>query len=70
MRLTRRQREVVALVAQGYKTGAVARALGIAPRTVRVYLEQVDLRYVTNVVGATTRERVVLWWRLQERNAA
>lgn len=43
-RFTLRQRQVFRLVADGLKTDAIARRLGLSPRTVEVYVSQVAAR--------------------------
>lgn len=50
-RLTRREREVLMLVAQGLTNKAIARELGIGPGTVKVHVEKVIAKL--NVVDRT-----------------
>ena len=52
--LTRRQMEVVSLLAAGKSTREVARALGVAPRTV-----QVHVGLIMKKLGVTSRLQVV-----------
>lgn len=56
--LTRRQTEVVGLVAQGLTNEQVARRLGLSPRTVRKHLEALFAR-----TGARSRTELAVVWR-------
>lgn len=56
--LTRRQTQVVALVALGLTNEQVARRLGLSPRTVRKHLESLFAR-----TGATSRTELAVLWR-------
>ena len=56
--LTKRQLEVVRLVAQGHSDKSVARELGIAPKTVQAHLDVVASRLPGD---GTRRMRVAKW---------
>jgi DNA-binding CsgD family transcriptional regulator len=62
--LTRRQRQVAALIESGLTNDQIARRLGISSRTVRKHVE--DLFELT---GANTRTQVALRWRQGGRTA-
>jgi DNA-binding NarL/FixJ family response regulator len=57
-KLSAREREVLALVAQGYANKQIARALGISERTVKVHLGNVFRR-----IGVGDRTSAALWAR-------
>jgi DNA-binding NarL/FixJ family response regulator len=57
-RLSPREREVLVLVSQGMANKQVARALGIAERTVKVHLNSVFRQ-----IGVTDRTSAALWAR-------
>jgi DNA-binding CsgD family transcriptional regulator len=59
LRFTRRERDIVRLIAGGRCDKEIATALGIAPRTVRTHLERF---FVRNGVHTRT-EAVTLWLR-------
>jgi len=57
--LTVRERDVLALVAEGLENKAIARRLGLAPKTVRNYVSN-----VLSKLGAATRtEAAATWWQ-------
>lgn len=56
--LTEREREVLALVAQGLANKLIARRLGIAEKTVKAHLTNVFAR-----IGVTDRTQAALWAR-------
>ncbi|MEW6505288.1 MAG: helix-turn-helix transcriptional regulator [Chloroflexota bacterium] len=57
---SKRQRQVLALIAQGYTTGQIALALGISRRTVLAYSS-----YLRNLVGAGNNAKLVdVCWRI------
>lgn len=68
--LSPRQREVLALIAQGYSNTEVARALVVEQRTVETHISDIYQR-----LGINARERgsgaarvlAVLWWLGQEK---
>jgi DNA-binding CsgD family transcriptional regulator len=55
-RLTPREREVALLVAEGLKTFAIARRLGLAPATVVTYVKHVQWR-----LELSSRAEIVAW---------
>ena len=57
LRLTRRERDIVRLIAGGRCDKEIATALGIAPRTVRTHLERFFVRN-----GVHTRTEAVSLW--------
>lgn len=56
VRLTRREREVLALIARGQSGKEIALALGIAPKTVEHYREKVKMK-----VGVTRTACLILY---------
>ncbi len=54
--LTAREREVLALIAQGLTNKVIARRLGIAEKTVKTHLTS-----VFNALGVTDRTQAALW---------
>src|SRR5258708_29209708 len=62
--LTRRQREVVELLAQGQTNREIARALFISERTAEGHVQQ-----LCNLLGVSTRTHVALWWAGQQAAA-
>jgi predicted ATPase/DNA-binding CsgD family transcriptional regulator len=64
MRLTRRQREVVELLAQGLTNREMAQALFLSERTVEGHVKQ-----LCNLLGVNTRTQVALWWAGQQAGA-
>ena len=54
MRLTERERDVLELVAEGYSTAEIARALWITEDTVRTHIKRMLAR-----LGASTRAHAV-----------
>ena len=54
--LTRRQTEVLALLALGWTTAQIAARLGISPRTVEKHRA-----FGMSAIGAATRAEVVQW---------
>jgi DNA-binding NarL/FixJ family response regulator len=56
--LTAREREVLALVAQGLANKAIARAMGISEKTVKSHLTS-----VFGTIGVTDRTQAALWAR-------
>jgi pimeloyl-ACP methyl ester carboxylesterase/DNA-binding CsgD family transcriptional regulator len=64
--LTARERDVLALVAEGLENKAIARRLGLAPKTVRNYVSN-----VLSKVGAATRtEAAATWWNDEAQRGA
>nr|WP_281181051.1 helix-turn-helix transcriptional regulator [Micromonospora rhizosphaerae] len=56
-RLTPRERDVLALVAQGWTNQRIGRRLGITERTVRKHLE-----CGRDKIGASSRAEAAAWW--------
>ena len=54
LRLTPREREVLALLTRGGRNAEIAQALGVTPRTVHKHLEQIDEK-----LGVGTRSAAV-----------
>jgi DNA-binding CsgD family transcriptional regulator len=61
--LTRRQREVLRLVADGYTTPEIAKELGISPNTVRNHeqnaLRALDIHHLPGAVAIALRRRLI-----------
>lgn len=61
--LTRRQRQIVEMLADGASDGEIARALGISERTLRWHLanahEQLGTRSRTQMVAEALRRRIL-----------
>lgn len=64
--LTKRQRQVIALVAQGHTNGEIGRALGIGTHTVKNHVYEIHLRLGTS----GTRAALATWWVEQQVEAA
>jgi DNA-binding NarL/FixJ family response regulator len=64
--LTARERDVLALVAEGLENKAIAQRLGLSPKTVRNYVSN-----VLSKLGAATRtEAAAAWWNEDARQGA
>jgi len=57
MRLTRRQREIIGLVARGFSDKQIAKQLGLSPRTIAAHLERLYLEH-----GLHKRAAAVAAW--------
>lgn len=62
--LTRREREVAALVAEGLTNKEIADRLGISPRTAESHVEQIRAK-----LGCTTRAQVAAWVAERSRSS-
>ncbi|MEU4060372.1 response regulator transcription factor [Rhodococcus qingshengii] len=65
MRLSKRQEQIIELVAEGYSGKEVARLLGMSPKTVESHLQRVFDRY-----GVRSRAGVVARWMQSKHLAA
>jgi DNA-binding CsgD family transcriptional regulator len=63
-RLTGRQREVAALVAEGLTNREIGQRLGIEERSAEGHLERIRLR-----LGVRSRAQVAAWWVATSRDA-
>jgi pimeloyl-ACP methyl ester carboxylesterase/DNA-binding CsgD family transcriptional regulator len=61
--LTAREREVVALIAEGSTNGEIARALGVSVRTVDAHVEHVRVK-----LGVRARAQIAVWASEQRRS--
>ncbi|CAM5509791.1 helix-turn-helix transcriptional regulator [Streptomyces afghaniensis] len=57
MRLSRRQAEIVALIAEGYSGKEIARILRMSPKTVESHMQRLFDRY-----GVRSRAAIVAKW--------
>jgi DNA-binding NarL/FixJ family response regulator len=55
-RLTQRESEVAALIAQGLKNYSIARRLSLSPATVATYVQRIQSR-----LGVSGREHIATW---------
>ncbi|OZF42274.1 hypothetical protein CH293_26460 [Rhodococcus sp. 14-2470-1b] len=65
MQLSRRQEQIIELVAEGYSGKEVARALGMSPKTVETHIQRIFDRY-----GVRNRAGVVARWMASKHPAA
>lgn len=65
MQLSRRQEQIIELVAEGYSGKEVARALGMSPKTVDTHIQRIFDRY-----GVRNRAGVVARWMASKHLAA
>jgi DNA-binding NarL/FixJ family response regulator len=65
MQLSRRQEQIIELVAEGYSGKEVARALGMSPKTVETHIQRIFDRY-----GVRNRAGVAARWMASKHLAA